>query len=118
MPWVAEDLHRRHGCISMKDAPHYRTPASPVTDFSRLSPAEPPQLLPAACTAPTFLPSFPRLPGTWQQTSEQKPAVEKDVAKLPLTATDTAEVLEEESHLPPRAGSGREASGRVTGTGR
>lgn len=98
----------------MKDAPHYRSLASPVTDFSRLSPAEPPQLLPAACTAPTFLPSFP---GTWQQTSEQKPAVEKDVAKRPLIATDTTEVLEEESHLPLRAGSGREARGGVTGTG-
>ena len=69
----------------------------------------PPQLLPAACAAPTFLPSSPKLPGTRQQTSEQEPTMERDAAKLPLTATDTAEVLEEESHLPPRAGSGREA---------
>lgn len=88
----------------------------PVTHTSGLSPAEAPQLLPAACTAPTFPPSSPKLLGTQQQTSEQEPAA-KDVAKLPLTATDTAEVLDEEGHLPPRARSGREARGGVTDTG-
>lgn len=68
--------------------------------FARRAPTAP-----ASCLPCQDLPAqLPKPPGTQQQTPEEEPTVEKDVAEPPLTATAAAEVLEEESHLRPRAG--------------